>query len=614
MHNNDEPGVETKPSIPPKDDPQLDGAEGLRDEVVNQSYDAAFEPSRLPDLLGPWDRFFSPQWRMSPQNRLASVEGSGLLVHLGRLDRILGLGARTPKASEEEQAVNRYRQSAAFAINGNLTVTAANEAASCMLGVEAQLPLSALQVHEADLDHLARVAKGMLSGTCPRTTEPMRNIRARRLSDDSLVLLLAYLIEPESGAPFVLVATTEILWPPGATQLLRDAFGLTEAEAEIMMALTQHHSLTDIAASRGRSVATVRSQIKAIQAKTEARGQSDLLRIAMSVMDIAPGDGDRIGPAPTPANTRLSRGAGGLPALPFHELERPDGRRFDYLEYGDPKGRAVIYLSSTFGLCRWPVDAEKRARRDGVRIIAPIRAGFGGSTPYPDKERRTDRYAEDVLALMDHLGIGTAQVMVMDADMPYAARLFAVAPERVEAVLGCSTILPLTTPQQYERMGRWHRFILGTARYAPQLLTFVVRVAFAMARQLGKDEFVRLVYGGSAVDVAMTRNAELFAPVDCGSDVVLGQGFDAAAAYVQELNVFHRTEWRADLDAMLDQIPVTVMIGAQDQSMPAETLAEFHLDHPRIRFVCVKEAGSFLFFQKWDAVLDELGHHSKHRT
>jgi pimeloyl-ACP methyl ester carboxylesterase len=266
----------------------------------------------------------------------------------------------------------------------------------------------------------------------------------------------------------------------------------------------------------------------------------------------------------------------------------------------------VIFLSSLFGLCRWPVNAEKRAQRDGLRIIAPIRAGFGGSTPYANKARRTDRFAEDVLALMDHLGVATAPLMVMDSDMPYAARLFNVAPDRFDSVLGCSSLLPLTTPQQYERMGRWHRFILGTARYAPQFLTFVVRVAFAMARQRGKDEFVRLVYNGSPVDVAMTRDAQAFAPVDCGSDVVLGQGFDAAAAYVQELIVVHRTNWRGDLDAMLARIPVTVIIGAQDQGITAETFDEHRLEYPSIRFIHVRDAGSFLFFQKWDAVLDEL--------
>lgn len=589
----------------PDDEPEQSAAR-LRDEVVNTSYDVAFEPERLTDLIGPWEKLFVPQWRRSAQARRAQLEDSGYLSHLGRLERIVSLGGRTASLRPEEQMVRRYRRAAAFTVDRSLAVSAANEAARGTLGVRRSQPLTDLQIRDEDLGYLSRTVHGMLHADRSAPPEPTRIVRARRLSDDSLVLLLTFLVEPEEAAAFVLVTTTDIHWSHESSALLRDAFGLTPAEAEVMMALTQHHSLKDIAEARGRSLDTVRSQLKSITTKTEARGQSDLLRIAMSVMDIAPQEVDRIGPASRGAGHKVSRGGRELPPLPFRHILRPDGRRFDYLEFGDPKGRPVIYLSSNFGLCRWPASAEFASQQKGLRIIAPIRSGFGGSTPLAVTDNRLDCFAGDVVALMDHLRIPAAPFLVLDEDMVYAARLFRRTPERMHSVLGCSAFLPLTTPEQYERMGRWHRFILGTARFAPQLLPFIVRVGFAMARQLGKAEFVRLVYGASPADVALTRHSRMFEAVDCGSDIVLAEGFDAARAYAQEISIVHRSDWRAEFEAMKGHVNVVNVIGTEDQGIPPDTFDDYLRDYPWVQLHQVDSAGSFLFFEHWDRIISLL--------
>ncbi len=577
----------------------------LRDTVLDQSYDVALDPHRLPDLIDPWNALLTPLSQGTPKSRHSQLEGSGLLRHLHRLDRILGLGRHGARRKAEQDVLTRYRRAAAFAVNGTLTITAVNRAAAENLNVREGQSLTELQLRDEDLSVLSKAATSMLYPDRDRPPETTRIVRARRLVDDSLVLLLTLLVEPEDAAPFVLVATTEVHWPPGATALLRDAFDLTPAEAEIMKGLTRFHSLKDVAAARGRSVDTVRSQVKSILTKTEARGQSDLLRIALSVMDIAPAEADVSAPDPASA-LRYCRGGLELPSLPFHHITRPDGRRVDYLEYGDPNGRPVVYFSSTFGLCRWPASAEFAASQTGIRVIAPIRAGFGGSTPLADHQDRVTCFAADVAALMDHLRIGAAPLLVADEDMIYAAHLFAQAPGRVLGILGCSAFLPMSRPEQFERMGRWHRFVLSTARFAPPLLPFVVRAVFAMARQIGKAEFVRMVYGGSPADVAMTRNSRMFEAVDCGSDVVLRDGFDAARTYAQEVAIVHCSDWRQAFEKLRDQIPIVNIVGTEDQGIPPATVEDYARDFPWVRLVRVEAAGSFLFFEHWDRVLQEL--------
>lgn len=579
----------------------------LRAELLGKLYGAALEPERLDDVLADWDALVVPQWHLPSRSRRAMLEGSGLLPHMQQLNRMLNHVRRAAPLSAEEAELKQFRRSAAFTINGALNISAANAAAVAMLGVGARQGLHDLTLRADDRAVLARVADGMLNRR-GGATEQSRLARARRVPDDHLILLQLRLVTPEKQPKFVLVVTTEMYWPEGSEATLRDAFGLTQAETEVLMALTQSRTLSDIAAARGRSVDTIRTQIKAIQTKTEARGQNELVKLAMTTMDFAPSDPDRIGPASDApaAAPRVSRGGQELLPLPYRSLTRPDGRRVDYLEFGATDGRPVMYLSSNLGLCRWPADAERMAMQMGLRVIAPIRPGFGGSTPLRRGQDRVGAVAADMVALLDHLRIASVPLLVLDEDMIFAARMHHIAPRRVTAVLGCGALLPLTRPEQYERMGRWHRFILGTARYTPQVLPFMITTGFAMARRMGKAEFVQLVYAGSKADCDATTTPRIQEALDSGSDIVLREGFDAAKAYAAEVTAMHRGHWADELEELAANVPMINLVGTEDQAIPPATLAEFRETHPGIKFESVADAGSFLFFQKWPLALEHL--------
>lgn len=64
--------------------------------------------------------------------------------------------------------------------------------------------------------------------------------------------------------------------------LVSTLFGLTKTEARIAVNIAEGRTLDEIAAARGSSLHTVRAQLKAILAKTGARGQADLVRKLLS--------------------------------------------------------------------------------------------------------------------------------------------------------------------------------------------------------------------------------------------------------------------------------------------------------------------------------------------
>ena len=60
---------------------------------------------------------------------------------------------------------------------------------------------------------------------------------------------------------------------------MADRFGLTGAEATLAVDLLAGSELREIAERRGRSIATVRSQLAKLMAKTDVNRQSELLRL-----------------------------------------------------------------------------------------------------------------------------------------------------------------------------------------------------------------------------------------------------------------------------------------------------------------------------------------------
>jgi DNA-binding CsgD family transcriptional regulator len=75
----------------------------------------------------------------------------------------------------------------------------------------------------------------------------------------------------------------------GDAEALQRLFGLTNAEASVMVLLSAGHAPKAIASQLGRSYETVRSHLKALFAKTGAKTQAELVGLVQTVAPPAPG-------------------------------------------------------------------------------------------------------------------------------------------------------------------------------------------------------------------------------------------------------------------------------------------------------------------------------------
>lgn len=126
-----------------------------------------------------------------------------------------------------------------------------------------------------------------------------------------------------------------------------------------------------------------------------------------------------------------------------------DGRTSYYIDDGDPEGRPVVFIGGQgTSLAAFQLTEFNRSTRLalGLRMISVERNGFGES-PF-DPARGYADYAQEVLGVLDHLGVDKFAIVAISGGGAYAAHLAAAQPERVlslHAAAAVSRALPTRT-------------------------------------------------------------------------------------------------------------------------------------------------------------------------
>ncbi|WP_208347234.1 LuxR C-terminal-related transcriptional regulator [Pseudaestuariivita rosea] len=567
----------------------------IKPQIIDQIYDVAVDPARLEILLDSWEDFIAPYRNddMAP----VPFDDTSVALHFKRaeifLDRLEDAGS-----NPHDVVLSQFDKVAAFTIDATLKVVALNDAAAYSLELMPGGALSTLPLYADDIQLL----ENELRKTFRSEQTDTRMFRFRSTARDRFIVfqLKAYLSDPDQ--PFVAIITSEVGWPNGFSDTLKAAFGLSTAEAEVLRAIVECKSLRQIAEERGRSTETIRAQVRSILSKTETHSQAELVRVALTLMDVVTASGGA-GPVTTGAEESQTS----MPPVPVHMMVREDGRKLTYLILGHPTGRPVLYLPSDVALTRWPRQAEAELNRRRIKVIVPIRGGFGQSDPYQTgRNALINSIVDDCLALLDQEKVKSCPVIAMLDDSLYAFELAARAPDRITGILSAGGMLPLTKSEQFARMHKWHRFIMGNAKYAPHLLPFMAKAIFYMAKRIGKRSLMKALYGNCPGDIDTYERPEVFEALIEGTKFAASEGISAHDAFAAEAIVRASHDWSDSLTRIAGTIPVQFMNGLQSPMFPKETVREFQVDYPWIDFKLYDDVGDLVFFRHWDDVLKLL--------
>ncbi len=145
-------------------------------------------------------------------------------------------------------------------------------------------------------------------------------------------------------------------------------------------------------------------------------------------------------------------------------LTLPDGRILGFDDVGDPHGIPVLFVHGSPDSRRARHPDDGIADQLGIRLVAIDRPGAGLSTP--DPTGTLGSFADDAIALADHLTVADWRPFAWSAGAPYALAVAARHPDRVRRVAIAAGLVPFeayATPRILDDAdgGRWMVAELG---------------------------------------------------------------------------------------------------------------------------------------------------------
>lgn len=537
-------------------------------DLIQSIYATTLDPAQLDATVRHWVEQVAHQMITQPSREDARLEGH-LNMAFDLLER------QSPDAD-----VTRATPVLELAETGDVRI--ANLAAQQEFGERQCLHLDALP-----FDAFARSeVRRALSERLPAgSATPVRAILAER-SDLPERLLLTV----QRNADGLRLCASPVAWTPAVGTLLQDAFGLTTSESEVARLLSRGWNVERVSESRRTSIATVRSQIRAIYSKTGISSLPELVHLIVGLGVIS--FGDDVAPTPPDAANVYPR------ARDRALLQLADGRLLDYAVFGAEDGEPVLYLHDEICGDGWTAADVEMLTKRGLKIIAPLRPSYGRTQPLPPGTNMPLRQvAEDVFALLDELGIARVPVLARVMGNATAFYLMATQPDRVERVVSVCPPLPMDD-ETYAQLNPLLRLMMYASVHNPTLARFVLKVRLSFLQRYGADRFLRTHFHDPH-DQALLERRDVRAAIEHGSKATTAKGYQG---FLSDLAVGERFTPES-LAARLCR-PVTFVVGEHDRNHRKARAAAVVAISENAQLVELPDASELVFYRHTQTILD----------
>ncbi len=253
----------------------------------------------------------------------------------------------------------------------------------------------------------------------------------------------------------------------------------------------------------------------------------------------------------------------------------------------------VIALHGTPGSRLKFSTADAPARALSLRLIAPDRWGYGGTSAHPAPS--LGAFADDMAALVDRLGLRRFGVLAVSGGGPYAAALAACYPERVTALALFAPVGPIAGVEP--TMTPLHRFCFGPLTRRPRAVRGIFRGLRGLLRLSPRL--------GIAVAMATVPPADRRVLASPGVRDRLAATFveglrPGAEGPAIDLALFG-APW--DLDLAAARVPARVWLGSDDRNVPLAAARHLAAALPDCEVVHLDGAGHLWVALNYDVVL-----------
>ena len=570
--------------------------------IADQLYDIAIDPQSLNAFIEAWND--AGLDAREARRTLEDIDqfDSAYQAHLDRAETFLARAGDASGAPDLESMLAPFKSLAAFIVTRDLQIAASNSGAKQAFGIEDGLSAKALNLPREARTVVTQALRSLFNSD--QSADQLLKIDFSDQSKTGLFQLRKLNHADGSGGEHILVVTTRFHWQEALGETLGEVFNLTSAERGVVRALVEGLDAKAISAERGTSEGTVRGQIKTILAKMNARTQSEVIRLVMSLRDVSetakPAQDQSLA---TPAIQRT----GWLQEevwKPFKTLTLPDGRRMDFHDMGPASGAPVLYSHMGYCMARWHGPMLRLAYKTGLRVICPIRAGYGHSENIDPKADVLATTRSDTKHLLDHLRIERLPYLTQGNDLIFAADFAGHYPGVISEIIGLCARPSLPGDRHYAGMAKWHRFFLSTAKHAPHLLKFTTKAAVAMTKRIGVEEMFRQMNCRSDADMALFQDEELVRVMSANAQLVAGKDTNVAQAYTMEI-IETESDW-SHLMLNCTDTKIRFINGGQDPAVDVATIAEYRDVYPWIDIEVIPDAGQMLIYQHYENLIPRI--------
>lgn len=480
-------------------------------KLVESIYACTLDPSQYQDVFSAWDKHFEAlveEVGADPDAFSEDTEfdwANEFVTHFEQAGAIFDqLHPRRPVSPEEFVEQLPY---AALICNSSGRVIGANSHCRSMFAKDAVDSVFEFHFDAASVKALRTLLSETQNEIEKAPSAHSSILRWYKSDEEEPHILIAGLLDDlslthETGGAYVLVRSISAVWSAEVERTLAKAFELTQAEVELIGNLYKGLSIREISDWKGRSQATLRTQLSAVLQKTGTKSQSALLRIVVGIVHmILHRDRTSYGQVP-------SIGVVDECVQRTSYLELSNGLTLEYVESGDLGGRPFYFIQPTTTPTLTPRIVEGLHER-GVRLISPIRPGNGRTTRTPLTFTPAD-WAASHLELIDSLGIEGFACGGHCSGGVYAVELARLAGGRCRSTLLVDTGAPLKSAAMIYSMPPSPRRLFLASRFFPRATVTPIKYVAAdfHSSPEGEARGVAYFYEGSPADQEIVNEAD----------------------------------------------------------------------------------------------------------
>lgn len=554
--------------------------------LLDKAYETPFRPDSFDELMKAAHDFYFSESDDFSSHALAVRDyenNPSISSHLARIERLLG--ERELENRSHPSNLNRPAL-IALLINPETGLVEGNTLAQEFFGHSFPIPLNKLNLDTSSRRQLLGMARQAVAAD---TFNNDICLIKRKGDTAANIAKCGRWINSEfiNGAQIrgLAVSIAHFNWTPEALQFCQAMFNLSTSETEVLAALLNGHSQTDIAETRRRSVETIKSQSKAILRKSGCSKTTDLLVLATTYGLLAD---------PGKQQTAITHKELAPFARPDRIFKRADGRKISYGTYGDPAGRPVLFIHGLVQGPFFPADMVENFKRDKIRVIAPSRPGFG-QTDAPHIWRDFNQtVVEDMVQLLPELTSQPVTVVAHQGGTSHACRIAFALGRQTRNLVMVSAGIPIDEKKHIPHMGVQTRVAALGVKYTPRILETVIHIGIVNWLRKGIKAYNQHLFSNSPTDLAYLEDPRIYAICETGILHMVEQG---AKALIHDGKAA-MDDW--EIDFLKLKCPITWLHGTKDPIIRYDFVQEFAEKHGGAPIELVEGGGNTMHLSHSD--------------